>query len=157
MIWVFLGRNLKIISLYLTSAPSNFSNCKISWKKKMPELVNKNALFRYFWVRVLKNYCLIWISTLKIFQLQNFAKEQKCLICDQKCLICFFGGINLKKLFSYLKSAPSNLSHCKILQKSKNSNFRTKNALFGYFWARVFKNHSHVWNQHPQMCQKWIL
>ena len=111
LIWVFLGRNLKITLLYLKSAPSNLSNCKI-WCY---------ALFGYFWARVLKNYCLIWISTLKIFQLQNVAKEQKRLICDQKCILCFFLGKILQKLLSYLKSAPSNLSHCKILQKYKNA------------------------------------
>ena len=27
--------------------------------------------------------------------------------------------------------------------------------LFGYFWARIFKSYCHIWNQHPQICQKW--
>ena len=30
--------------------------------------------------------------------------------------------------------------------------FGTKNALFAYFWAKIFKNYCHIWNQHPQIC-----
>ena len=41
----------------------------------------------------------------------------------------------LKKLLSYFKSAHSNLSNCKILQKNKMPKFETKNALFRYFWG----------------------
>ena len=29
----------------------------------------------------------------------------------------------------------------------------TKNALFGYFQARFLKNHCHITNIHPQICQ----
>ena len=28
----------------------------------------------------------------------------------------------------------------------------TKNALFGYFWAKIFKTYEHTGNQHPQIC-----
>ena len=52
-----------------------------------------------------------------------------------------------KKLLSYLKSALSTLSICKILQK-----FGTKNALFGCFGARLLKRHCHIWNQHLWIC-----
>ena len=38
-----------------------------------------------------------------------------------------------------MKSTPSNLSNCKILQTKKKLKFGTKNALFQYFWARIFK------------------
>ena len=30
--------------------------------------------------------------------------------------------------------------------------FGTQNALFGYFWARILRNYSHIWNQHPRIC-----
>ena len=26
--------------------------------------------------------------------------------------------------------------------------FGTKSALFGYFWAGIWKNYCHIWNQH---------
>ena len=28
----------------------------------------------------------------------------------------------------------------------------TKNALFGCFWAKIFKTYEHTGNQHPQIC-----
>ena len=46
----------------------------------------------------------------------------------------------MKRISSYLKSTPSNLSNCKILVKTKMSKFGTKNALFGYFWLEFEKN-----------------
>ena len=27
----------------------------------------------------------------------------------------------------------------------------TKNALFGYFWDKIFKNYCRIWNQHLQI------
>ena len=29
--------------------------------------------------------------------------------------------------------------------------FLTKNALFGYFWARIQKNYCHIWNSTPKI------
>ena len=40
----FLDWNLKTIVSYLKSAPSNLSNGKISWDKKMPKFRTKNSL-----------------------------------------------------------------------------------------------------------------
>ena len=38
---------------------------------------------------------------------------------------------------------------CEIMKMPK---FGTKNALFGYFWARSFtKNYCHIWNQHREI------
>ena len=34
----------------------------------------------------------------------------------------------------------------------KMPKFGNKNALFGYFWARIWKNYYHIWNQHPRIC-----
>ena len=69
---------------------------KFPEKMKVPEFGTQNALFGYFWARISK----LW---------------------NQKYLIWVFLGKNLKKLLSYLKLAPSNLSNCKILQKNKNA------------------------------------
>ena len=65
-------------------------------------------------------------------------------IFDQKFLIWVFCARILKILLSYLKSAPSNLSNCKILRKKKQTKFETKNALYGLFWARILKNYCHI-------------
>ena len=51
-----------------------------------------------------------------------------------------FGHEFKKKLLSYLKSAPSNVSICKISQKKqKMPKCGTKSALFGYFWSRILE------------------
>ena len=71
---------------------------------------------------------------------------------DKKCLILVFLGWNLKKLLPYLKSTPSNLSDCKFREKTKMSQFGTKNASLGYFWAGIWKKYCHIWNQHPRLC-----
>ena len=56
---VFLGWNLKTIMSYMKPAPSNFSNCKVLLKTKMPKFGPKNALFGYFWDKIIKGYCHI--------------------------------------------------------------------------------------------------
>ena len=57
----------------------------------------------------------------------------------ESALDSYFWTRILKKLLSYLKSAPLKLSNCKILQKKqKMPKFGTKDALFGYFLARIF-------------------
>ena len=111
------------------------------------------------------NIFILQISTLEFVLLQNFEEKQKCLnvgrkmlylgTFDQKCFIWVFSNKNvsfgyfcgriLKMLLSYLKSAPSNLSNCKILQKkTKIPKFGTKNALYEYLWARILKNYCHI-------------
>ena len=40
----------------------------------------------------------------------------------------------------------------KFREKTKMSKLRTKNAFFGYFWARISKTFCDIWNQHPRNC-----
>ena len=70
---------MKIILLHLKSPSSNLSNCRISWKKKMPKFGTKNALFRYFSGRTLKNYCHIWNWHPRICLFANFGAKMKIL------------------------------------------------------------------------------
>ena len=42
-------------------------------------------------------------------------------VFDQKYFFGYFWARTLKILLSYLKSAPENLSNCKILGKNKNT------------------------------------
>ena len=59
---------------------------------------------------------------------------------------------NTKLAWPYLKWAPSNLHIGKIFQKRKMRKSGHKKVLFGYFWARIFKNYCHIYYQHPQIC-----
>ena len=97
-----------------------------------------------------KNYCHIWNQHLGISVIAKLCEETK---------MPKFGTKNAIKLLSYLKSAPSNVSICKISQKKQRCLnlgpkmpylgifdqkcliwvFLTKNALFGYFWDIIFK------------------
>ena len=38
------------------------------------------------------------------------------------------------------------------MKKIKIPKFGSKNALFGYFWAKILKNCYHIWNQHLRIC-----
>ena len=80
----------------------------------------------------------------------------------KNALFGWYWARSLKKLLWDLKSAPLNMSSCKILWRNKNSYFETKNNIFGYFWPRMpyfdisgqefWKNYCEIWNQHPSIC-----
>ena len=145
-----LGSHFEKPLSYLKSAPSKLSYGKV-WcfmpriclipkfrekKKKVSKFGIKNALFGYFWARILKKLLsylksapsnlydsksLIWVflgqtfqKTIVIFEIcliTKFRKKKnKIKIWDEKWLICVIQGYNLKKLLSYLKSTISNFS-----------------------------------------------
>ena len=174
----------KLLS-HLKSAPSNWSNCKISWNDENAYIWDKKSLIWVFLDKIL--FEKLWV----IFEISTF--EQKCLNMapkipylgsfDQKCLIWVFLGKSFKKTIVKTKMpkfgaknawfgyfwAGIRKQYChiwnqhswicliaKFCRKTKMPKFGTKNALFGYFWARILKNYCHIWNQHPQMCQKWV-
>ena len=106
----------------------------------MPKFGIKSALFGYFWGRILKNCCHTWNQHLQISIFKKLCeKKQQCLNLGLKMPYLGNFGQNFEKLLSNLKSAPSNLSVSKILQKIKMLKFRNESALFGYFWARTYQ------------------
>ena len=126
----------------------------ISWQgfvQKLEFLIwCQKCLIWVFWVEILKNHCHIWNQRPPICLIVSIgAKNKNSLIWDQKCQICLFWGSNLNILFSDTKSRASNLSNCKISKIMKIPKFGNKNASFGYFWTRIWKNYYHIWNQHP--------
>ena len=115
------------------------------WDQKCHFFVfsTRNALFQYFLARILKNHCHVLNEHLRISVMAKFWEKTKIAwIWGQKCLIWVFLDWNLKTILSYLKSAPSNLSNCKISRKNITENqncinLGTKYALFGYFWQKM--------------------
>ena len=98
----------------------------------MPKFGTKSALFGYFWAGILKNYCHIWNHHLRISVTVKLCEEIKIAkFGTQNNLFGYFspnmpymgifGARILRKLLSYLKSAPSNLSICKFSRKNKNA------------------------------------
>ena len=65
---------------------------------KMPKFGTKNALFGYFWARIKKKTIVIFeIRTLEFFNLQNFAKKQKCLNLGPKMPYLGIFGLEFQK------------------------------------------------------------
>ena len=56
----------------------------------------------------------------------------------QKCLIYIFFRWNLKTILWNLKSATSNLSNCKLLQKNKNASVSDQKCLIWVFLGENF-------------------
>ena len=93
--------------------------------------------------------CHIWNQHPRICLIAKFYVETKMpKFCSRNALFLYFWEGIWKE---YLKSAPSNLSNCKILRKKK-SLIWAKNALFGYFWAKIWKVYCHTWNLDPRTC-----
>ena len=83
--------------------------------------MEKNALFRYFWARILKNYFHIWNHHPQIYIIVKFCKKIKMSKFGTKnALFGFFRARILKKLLSYLKSTPWNLFNSKMFWRNKN-------------------------------------
>ena len=89
-------------------------------KTKMSKFGTKNALFGYFWTRILKNYSHIWNQHPRLCLISKFREKIKMPKFKTKnALFGYFWVRILKKLLSYLKSAYSNLSNCNISWKMK--------------------------------------
>ena len=96
---------------------------KFRGKTKMPKFGIKNALFEYFWARIFKNYCHIWNQHPKI-----------CLIAS----LGLWAGI-WKNSCHIWNQHPGNRLVAKFGAKIRIHKFGSKFALFGYFWAGVWK------------------
>ena len=96
----------------------------------------KNVLFLYFWAEIWKNCCHIRNQHPQIFLIANFGTK-----------IYVFLGWNLKTSLSYLKSAPSNLSNCKISRKIQNFEKRQKCLSLGpkMPYLNIFDQKCRIW------------
>ena len=83
-------------------------------------------------IQFLKAIVLFEIITLEFVRFQVLSRKTT-LISVPKMLYWAKIEANLKKLLSYLQSAPSNSTNVKFHVKQSNFKSRTKNALFEYF------------------------
>ena len=74
-----------------------------------------------FWPRISKRYCHFWNQCPWFCLIAKFQEIIKMPKFGTKSLMWVFWDRNFKKLLSYLKSVPSNLSNCKISWKNKHS------------------------------------
>ena len=122
-LFLFLGRNLK--NLYF-STPFNFSRCKFYSK-------NINSLYLG-----LKCFILVFLENtfknlLEFVRFQSLILNKNKLNLVQEIAFCVNLEELLKKLLSFLQSAPSNLSNVKFRVKQEHFELGNKNALFEYF------------------------
>ena len=105
-------------------------------------------MFRYIQA-LFKSILMYTQNLLYPWHIQNpdiFLSHSYSLNLVPKMRVCSFLGWDFKIILSYLKSVSWNLSNCKISWKNKN-------ALFGYFWAGIWKRkYCDIWKQRPWIC-----
>ena len=73
--------------------------------------------------------------------MQNFTKKQKCLNLGPKMPdLCIFGLEFKSNIVIFETSTLEFVKLQNFAEKTKTPKFMSKNALFGYFWARILKN-----------------
>ena len=91
-----------------------------------------------FWPEFQKAIAIIEIRTLKFVQLQSFVKKQKHLSLGPKMPHLGIFGLEFENSIVIFKITRVCLA-AKFRERMKIPTFGTRNALFGYFWSRIFK------------------
>ena len=132
LLWVFLGKNFKkTVVIFVISTVKFCLSAKFHGKTKMPKFEPKMSDLCIFRLEFENNMVIFEISILEFTLLKDFAEKQKYLnllpkipylgIFAKNAILGYFWADVSKMLLSFLKSAPSNLSNCKILWKNKNT------------------------------------
>ena len=116
--------------------PRIFQNPKFRAKLKILKFWTKIALFECFWTEIWKHYWHILNQRPQLCLIARFRVKIKMW---PKILFWVILDKNLKKLFSYLKLTPSNLSNCKVSRKNKNSKIWNQRWPICVFWAAVLE------------------
>ena len=116
----------KILS-YVKSVPSNLSNDKIFWKRKMPKLGTKNAVFGFFGGRILKNNCHVCYQHLQIFLIAKFFQKRPKFVSKNALFGNILAGI-LKHYCRIWNQHPQICLFAKFHEKTKMPKLETKNA-----------------------------
>ena len=111
---------------------------KFCKKNKIPKFGTKNALFGYFWGRIIKkDYSHIWNQHLEISIIAKFCEETKIPIFGTKnALFRYFWGRILKSHNHIWSQHPGLNRIAKFCQETKMPKFGTKNALFGHCFTK---------------------
>ena len=92
------GKDFKTTIIIIEISTLQFVYLQNFAKKRMSKFGTKNALFAYFWVGILKQYCHISNQHFRICLIATFAEKQKCLNLGPKMSYWVF----LKKKMPYL-------------------------------------------------------
>ena len=129
----------------------------------MPKCGTRNAWFGYFWAGTWKQYCHIWNQHPWICLIAKFRGKTKMpKFRTKNDLFGYFWpkmpylgifGVEFQKWYCHIWN--QHLQICvvaRFFEKTKIPKFGTKNALFGYLWARILKNYYHIWNELLRIC-----
>ena len=129
---------------YVKSSFSDLCNFKIFEKRKMAKFWTKNVFLKYFWGKLFKTLCGIWSQHPQICGIGKFCEkkmlkfENKNPLCYQECLILVFLGWNFKINYCHIwNQHPRICVFDKFCRKTKMPKFKTKNAIFVYFWPKM--------------------
>ena len=122
LIYVLFCWNLKCLCHIWNQRPRIRLILKFSLIIKIFKIETKNALLGYFWTGIWKQYCHIWNQHTRICQAAKSREKMKMPnFGTQNALFGYFQARILKNYCDILKSAPSNLPSCRILQKNENA------------------------------------
>ena len=112
--------------------------------------LTKNALFGYFWVRILKKTIVIFeISSLKFVYLQNFTEKKKCLNLGPKIPKLRIFELDFENSVVIFEiCTPEFFELQNFAEKRKYLNLWPKMPYFCVFGL----NFCDIWNRHPQTC-----
>ena len=115
----------------------------------MPKFRTKNSLFGFSWAIFLKNCGHILNQHPQMCLIAKFCGKQKCLNLGPKSLICLFFWVEFSKTivifeistlkFVSLQSFEKKQKGINLGRKMPYWVFLRKNALYGYFRARILK------------------
>ena len=114
----------------------------------MPE--NTQMFWSWKWKAVLL-YLKSTQSNLPTWKIRQ--KNKNAQIWNQKSFSWVFLGDNFKNTIVIFESRPTQFClFVKFDQKTEMPRFRTRNALFEYFLAEIWKQYCPIRNQHPHIC-----
>ena len=123
---------------------------------EMSKFGTENALCEIFWTWVWQK--LFWYLKSVPSNLPNseiFWTKTKKILGGK----IHYSGSSELKIYKFFVIFEINSLEFVYLQectkKKKKSKFRTKKALFGFFWARNWNKYCHISNQHPRLCLIW--
>ena len=131
----------------MTLTPSICQNVIFIAKKSLLEFRTKFVLFGYFWVGTRKDYCTVmfYISTLKVFQTQNFV-QIKILKFGTKIALIGYLGLEFQKANVVFEISILEVVSMKRFPKTKNLNLGQKMHYLRIFGLQFNKNYYQIFN-----------
>ena len=113
----------------------------------------QSVFFRLFLAAILKNHCHIWNQHPRICLVAKFRAKKNKKILNLGPIMSDFHilGLELENIIVIFEISVLEFPLLQSLVKINFLTFGTKNALFEYFSAGIWKWYCHISNQHPRI------